>query len=66
MSIHYVGPKQYAGGQFACGLWSLEHLGQRVTIEKQRVTCRKCRRVLGLKPKRDRVSGVAAARRRKG
>jgi hypothetical protein len=50
--IHYVRPEQPVGGQFACGLYAFEHLYQRVTIFKRSVTCSKCRKFLGLKPKK--------------
>jgi hypothetical protein len=58
--IHYVKPHDTVGSQFACGLWPFEHGRQRVTIFKRQVTCAKCRKLLGLKPKPRRASTRSA------
>lgn len=50
--IHYVREHDPVGTQFACGLWPYEHDRERVTIFKRSVTCAKCRKVLGLKPRK--------------
>lgn len=58
--IHYVTKHQPVGGQAACGIWVMEHRFQRVSFLKREITCARCRKLLGLKPKsHKRHSGTA-------
>lgn len=50
--IHLVHRWQQVGGQFACGDWPFENMFDRVTLFKRSVTCRRCRKILGLTAKK--------------